>query len=73
MNRLFLLRHGENQANLTTEFSCWKIDYPLNEKGRQQAWQAGLALLEKISRSFILLPSNARWKPLRSLDNADRL
>ena len=45
MNHLFLLRHGENKANLTKEFSCRKIDYPLNEKGRLQAGQAGTHLL----------------------------
>ena len=40
-NTLYLVRHGENPANLTKEFSCRKIDYPLTPKGRLQAEQTG--------------------------------
>lgn len=39
MNRLLLVRHGENKANLTKEFSYRLIDYPLTPKGRLQAEQ----------------------------------
>ncbi len=39
MNRLLLIRHGENRANLTKEFSHRLIDYPLTPKGRLQAKQ----------------------------------
>ena len=39
MNRFFLVRHGENQANLTKEFSHRLVDYPLTAKGRLQAEQ----------------------------------
>jgi broad specificity phosphatase PhoE len=39
MNRIYLIRHGENRANLTKELSHRKIDYPLNAKGRLQAQQ----------------------------------
>ncbi len=39
MNRFLLVRHAENPANLTHEFSYKKIDYPLTEKGRLQAQQ----------------------------------
>lgn len=39
MNRLFLVRHGENRANLTKEFSYRLVDYPLTDKGRLQAEQ----------------------------------
>jgi broad specificity phosphatase PhoE len=39
MNRVYLVRHGENPANLTKEFSCRKVDYSLTEKGRLQAAQ----------------------------------
>jgi len=39
MNRIFLVRHGENRANLTKEFSSRLVDYPLTEKGRLQAAQ----------------------------------
>ena len=39
MNKLYLVRHGENPANLTKEFSCRKVDYSLTPKGRLQAGQ----------------------------------
>lgn len=39
MNRLLLVRHGENKANLTKEFSHRGVDYPLTPKGRMQAEQ----------------------------------
>lgn len=38
-NRIYLVRHGENRANLTKEFSYRKVDYSLTEKGRLQAQQ----------------------------------
>lgn len=48
-NRLYLLRHGENPANLSKEFSNRKVDQPLTTKGILQAEQtaehfAGLGL-----------------------------
>ena len=39
MNLIYLLRHGENMANLTKEFSCRKIDYSLTPRGILQAQQ----------------------------------
>lgn len=39
VNHLVLVRHGENRANLTKEFSCRRVDYSLTEKGRLQAQQ----------------------------------
>lgn len=47
MNRIILLRHGENRANLTKEFSYKKIDYPLTEKGVLQAQQTAAALIDR--------------------------
>ena len=41
MNRLFLVRHGENLANLTKEFSSRWVDYSLTPKGILQAEQTG--------------------------------
>ena len=38
-NTLYLVRHGENLANITREFSYKKIDYDLTEKGVRQAEQ----------------------------------
>ncbi|HEY3343945.1 MAG TPA: histidine phosphatase family protein [Anaerolineaceae bacterium] len=39
MNRVYWVRHGENRANLTKEFSYKRIDYPLTPKGIFQAEQ----------------------------------
>jgi broad specificity phosphatase PhoE len=39
MNTLFLVRHGENRANLTKEFSYKTVDYSLTPKGVLQAQQ----------------------------------
>lgn len=39
MNRLYLVRHGENVANLTLEFSSRRVDYSLTAKGVLQAQQ----------------------------------
>jgi len=38
-NRLYLLRHGENPANINKEFSSRKVDHSLTEKGILQAKQ----------------------------------
>ncbi|NPV77853.1 MAG: histidine phosphatase family protein [Anaerolineae bacterium] len=40
-NLLYLVRHGENVANLTKEFSFRKVDYSLTARGRLQAEQTG--------------------------------
>jgi broad specificity phosphatase PhoE len=47
MNTLYMVRHGENRANITKEFSWKRVDYPLNEKGILQAQQAAEALVGK--------------------------
>lgn len=44
MNHLYLIRHGENVANLTLEFSHRKVDYSLTSKGMLQAQQTANAL-----------------------------
>lgn len=38
-NTLYLVRHGENLANITKEFSYKRVDYPLTPKGVLQAEQ----------------------------------
>lgn len=58
MNRVYLVRHGENPANLTAEFSCRKIDYALTPKGVLQAQQTaayfkGMAIHEIYSSPLI--------------------
>ncbi|MCK9171236.1 MAG: histidine phosphatase family protein [Treponema sp.] len=42
MNRIYLVRHGENYANISKEFSYKSVDYDLTEKGRLQAEQTAL-------------------------------
>jgi len=39
MNRIYLVRHGENTANLTKELSHRRVDYSLTPKGILQAQQ----------------------------------
>jgi broad specificity phosphatase PhoE len=39
VNTIYLVRHGENPANLTREFSYRRVDYSLTEKGVLQARQ----------------------------------
>jgi broad specificity phosphatase PhoE len=39
MNRVYLIRHGENEANITKEFSYRMVDYSLTAKGVLQAQQ----------------------------------
>jgi broad specificity phosphatase PhoE len=43
MNRIYLVRHGENWANITKEFSYKLVDYSLTPKGVQQAEQTAAA------------------------------
>ena len=47
MNRVYLVRHGENRANLTKEFSYLKVDYPLTPKGRLQSVQTAQVFAQK--------------------------
>lgn len=47
MKRLYLVRHGENLANLTKEFSCRLVDYHLTPKGRLQAQQTAAYFRDK--------------------------
>ncbi len=42
MNKLYFIRHGENIANITKEFSYKVVDYSLTEKGKLQAEQTSL-------------------------------
>jgi len=46
--RIVLVRHGENPANLTKEFSHRRVDYPLTAKGRLQAQQTAGPLAEAL-------------------------
>ncbi len=46
-NRLYLVRHGENTANLTKEFSYRQVDYSLTAKGVLQAQQTAAYFTDK--------------------------
>jgi broad specificity phosphatase PhoE len=46
-NRLYLVRHGENVANLTKEFSYRQVDYSLTAKGVLQAQQTAAYFTDK--------------------------
>jgi broad specificity phosphatase PhoE len=41
---VWYVRHGENPANLTGELSCRTVDYPLTERGVEQASALAAAL-----------------------------
>lgn len=56
MNRIILLRHGENRANITKEFSYKKIDYPLTEKGVIQSQQTATALVGRDIQAIYTSP-----------------
>jgi probable phosphoglycerate mutase len=47
MNKVYLVRHGENPANITEELSCRKVDYPLTAKGRLMAQQTAVYFEDK--------------------------
>ena len=47
MNKVFLLRHGENLANITSELSYLKVDYSLTTKGKLQAYQTAAYFRDK--------------------------
>jgi broad specificity phosphatase PhoE len=40
-NTIYMIRHGENPANITHEFSYKRVDYSLTSKGILQAQQTG--------------------------------
>src|SRR5262245_13098712 len=47
-NILYLVRHGENLANITKEFSYKLVDYPLTPKGVLQAEQTAAFFQQSI-------------------------
>ncbi len=46
-NTIYLVRHGENKANITKEFSYKLVDYPLTAKGILQARQTAEYFTDK--------------------------
>lgn len=67
MTRFLLVRHGENPANLSHEFSYRKVDYPLTDRGRLQAKQTA----EWLSRTKL----DALWSSplLRAKETAEAI
>jgi probable phosphoglycerate mutase len=67
VNRVFLVRHGENPANVTKEFSCRKVNHPLTARGRLQAQQT--------AEWFSRIKLDEVWSsPLRrALETADQI
>src|SRR5579864_5128475 len=47
MNTVYFVRHGENPANLTREFSYRLVDYPLTENGVRQAQETARYLRDR--------------------------
>ncbi len=46
MSALILVRHGQSQWNLENRFTGWK-DIDLTDRGKEEAFQAGLQLREE--------------------------
>jgi broad specificity phosphatase PhoE len=55
-NHLYLIRHGENAANLTQQFSHRKVDFPLNAKGILQAQQTAVVFTDKAIHEIYASP-----------------
>ena len=56
MHTLYLIRHGENTANITKEFSHRLVDYPLTPKGVLQAQQTGEYFRDKLIDAIYCSP-----------------
>lgn len=56
MNHLYLVRHGENTANITKEFSHRKVDYSLTPKGELQARQTAQYFQDKGIQAIFTSP-----------------
>jgi probable phosphoglycerate mutase len=56
MNTIYLVRHGENPANLEKRLSCRRVDFHLTQKGRLQAEQAAAALSGRPIRAVYSSP-----------------
>ena len=70
MTRLYLVRHGENRANLTKEFSCRIVDYSLTPKVVLQAEQTALALQDKGIAAVYSSPLRRAYETAQRLADA---
>ena len=71
MNTIYLVRHGENRANLTKEFSYKVVDYSLTPKGALQAQQTAQFFQDKQIHEVYTSPlkraPQLNWFPAISL------
>jgi broad specificity phosphatase PhoE len=70
MNQLYLVRHGENKANITKEFSYKLVDYPLNAKGQLQAQQAAASLKGKNIHAIFTSPLKRTYQTAEIIGKA---
>jgi broad specificity phosphatase PhoE len=56
MHTIYWVRHGENKANITKEFSYKHVDYSLTAKGIQQAQQTARSFLDKNIQAIYTSP-----------------
>src|SRR5689334_11384024 len=56
MHTIYWVRHGENKANITKEFSYKYVDYSLTPKGIQQAQQTARFFRDKNIQAMYTSP-----------------
>jgi broad specificity phosphatase PhoE len=61
-NTIYLVRHGENKANITKEFSYKLVDYPLTAKGVLQAEQTAEYFTDKSIDEIYTSPLKRAWE-----------
>jgi broad specificity phosphatase PhoE len=62
MNTIYLVRHGENPANILREFSYRTVDYSLTPKGVEQARQAAAFFREQPVDAIYSSPLKRAWE-----------
>lgn len=65
MNRVVFLRHGQSTWNLENRFTGW-TDVDLSERGRQEAYEAGIALRDA-GHSFDAAVTSVLKRSIRTL------
>jgi broad specificity phosphatase PhoE len=73
MNTIYLIRHGENTANITKEFSHKKVDYSLTHKGVLQAEQTAAYFLGRHIDEIYSSPLKRAYETARIIAQAKGL
>jgi broad specificity phosphatase PhoE len=73
MNTIYLVRHGENPANILREFSYRKVDYSLTPRGLVQARQAAAYFREQPIDAVFSSPLKRAWETAEEIAAALRL